>query len=523
MACSDTKPKRKLKSTALKKLNDILEGFVDSLVEENAFNIVLNVVVNRDRKRELVNRLKIVRNLVTGIIEQVPHIQENLTLCDEILSFSASQEDVMYAPKTGSDVCGDGAGNANAKSRAKNRRRARRQANTCRHYCNHHPEVMDTTLWRNLPREVVQHICSFLPLSKTLKLQKLCKPWSWMPMAANFRQSCAKAHDDLFGILISDDSSESYRIAVSNSKHNEWINLELKVIPDGRFGWNGRDKELFAHDGGLVCILPSDFRCFEESQEPPSIFVFNPLTGDRRDIPLSSFFSENTLDTEAVLLQLIVDSKTGCYELILVTQIGISDSGAEVYCSEKYDSKSKLWSTMDSGFVFGDGVLGNERREVYFDCCSKELWSYDGETFEDEIGGNSESVTFVKDHRFEIGYVDNYGEYRDSRSLEMVESVWENGWITQPTLSFRMEEPPSGLRTRLFACQRYLLVVADDAPSDVFEHRHQRMLLFDRKTCIAAYDIPDFWKEDDVDDGDAETFLDRKVHVMCDLKWDVVP
>ena len=105
MACSDGKLKREFKSKAMKKLSDTFQGFVDSLADETCFNSVLDVVVNRDHKRELTNRLKIVENLVKSIREQVPYIQESLTVCDEFLSLacgnSASQEDVVCAPRTG--------------------------------------------------------------------------------------------------------------------------------------------------------------------------------------------------------------------------------------------------------------------------------------------------------------------------------------------------------------------------------------------------------------------------------------
>lgn len=123
----------------------------------------------------------------------------------------------------------------------------RRESNTCRHVCSHHEEVMDDTLWRKLPKEVVQHVCAFLPFSKTLELQNTCKPWSRMPVATNFRQSCAQAHDDLFGMLMSDDDG-TLRIAVSDSEHTEWLHLELTDIPAHRFRSFPSEYKLYAHD-----------------------------------------------------------------------------------------------------------------------------------------------------------------------------------------------------------------------------------------------------------------------------------
>lgn len=82
MACSDSKPKR----AALKKLSDIFQELVDSL-QEISFNAAEDAAaldayfVNRDHKREVTYRLKIVENFVKSIREQVPDIQESLTAC----------------------------------------------------------------------------------------------------------------------------------------------------------------------------------------------------------------------------------------------------------------------------------------------------------------------------------------------------------------------------------------------------------------------------------------------------------
>lgn len=83
-----------------------------------------------------------------------------------------------------------------------------------------------------------------------------------------------------------------------------------------------------------------------------------------------------------------------------------------------------------------------------------------------------------------------------------------------------MEEPPHDFVTRLLACGHYLLVVSDYTDTDAFNHRYQRMVLYDRETCKEAYNLPQFLTEDFARDYE---FMSRNLHFICDLKWDVVP
>lgn len=42
--------------------------------------------------------------------------------------------------------------------------------------------------------------------------------------------------------------------------------------------------------------------------------------------------------------------------------------------AESYDSKSGLWSDLDSGIVCGDDVLNCESRPIVFDCAAKRMY-----------------------------------------------------------------------------------------------------------------------------------------------------
>lgn len=159
----------------------------------------------------------------------------------------------------------------------------------CRHFCKDHPELMDITLWETLPAEVVQRICAMLPMSKIFEILKLCEPWSRLLTATRFRQFCAKAHSDLFGIVMTNNNYGTHHLAIYDPKHEEWSHLEVNCMPfDVKLS---RESELvFGHDGGLMCVIAHHFYEYFY-MERPRILVFNPLSGDKNYIGVSSFMT----------------------------------------------------------------------------------------------------------------------------------------------------------------------------------------------------------------------------------------
>ncbi|KAG0564463.1 hypothetical protein KC19_8G112300 [Ceratodon purpureus] len=395
--------------------------------------------------------------------------------------------------------------------------------------------LVDLSLWETLPKEVVESICALLPLSKILELLKLCEPWSRLPTATRFRQFCAKAHGDLFGIVMFDGKLWTYQLAIYDSKHKEWSHLELSSFLPDYMNYLKQSELFFGHDGGLMCVIPYDFY-FHEA--PPCILVFNPLTGDKKYIGVSSFiasFDPRTTLSYVVLLQLIMDGELGCYKLILVTQRTKPRVGGVEYYSESYDSMSGVWSTLDSGFVYGDGMMRYGRQHVCFDCRLKKFCrpAESGKTVRNPSPHvyHSNVVpddlyypfhTFVRDHRFKLEFAEvDTDEDNFSSTAEVLESVWQNGWNEKSKISLAMEMPCEDFEARLLACTRYILMVTDGGRFADSEHCRQHMALFDRVTCEeTVLNIPRFMTKEFCGAGYSIT---SNLESMCDLKWDVVP
>ncbi|KAG0606212.1 hypothetical protein M758_9G122600 [Ceratodon purpureus] len=381
---------------------------------------------------------------------------------------------------------------------------------------------MDITLWGTLPAEVVERICALLLLSKIFEFLKLCEPWSRLPTATRFRQFCAKAHGDLFGIVMFSENSQSFRLAICDPKHEEWSHLELSSLPSRR-------ELVYGRDGGLMCVISHDFDRFKG---PPCILVFNPLTGDKKYICVSSITASIDRESElyAVLLLLVMDEELGCYKLVFLTQI-INPSRGTVYYSESYDSLRGLWSALDSGFVYGDGVLYGKRCHVCFDCTLKKLCSpaeygksvrnphhvyfpnvYPDLTFDPFL-------TFVRDHHFELNIVEDVETSTEEHLIckaEISESVWQNGWNEKSMVKLAMKLPYGRDEAGFLTCTRYVFIIADLYGSNCRHH----MVLYDRVTSRECV-LPQFCTSTKV--YYEPNFIDRNLQFMCDLKWDAVP
>ncbi|KAG0605363.1 hypothetical protein M758_9G052500 [Ceratodon purpureus] len=255
-------------------------------------------------------------------------------------------------------------------------------------------------------------------------------------------------------------------------------------------------------------------------RNPPRILVFNPLTGGKKYIGISSFIA--SIDKEemyAMLPQIIMDVELGCYKLILVTLRRKPNYGRTIYFSESYDSVSGVWSTLDSGFVCGDGVLVEERCHVCFDCGLKKICT-PRELYFGHYPTTRPFYTFVRDHCFKLRLV---GVEADGKILsfmaEISESVFQNGWNEKDTILQAVEMPYEDFDARLLVCTHYVLVIADFSDID-FEGRH-RMVLHDKETGKVVCDIPQILDRHEF--HTSNDFMDRDLQFMCDLKWHIVP
>lgn len=233
----------------------------------------------------------------------------------------------------------------------------------CRHICIHHPEMIDPGLWSKLSEDLVGLVFARLPIPQIIELRKCSTAWSSLSETSSFKRSFAEANPNLFGLLGWDNDLETFRTRMFDAKSKEWHGVELTFPLE-----NGYMDAWYACDGGLVCFVPE---CEdEEDWGPYSVYVCNPLTNSWKalpDLPLGN--------KEPVLLQMVTDVDANCYRVILVCR----EKKEQALGVNVYDSKTGLWSTMDSGLAFGSGntLLGDRLDPLVFDCATKILFNLD--------------------------------------------------------------------------------------------------------------------------------------------------
>lgn len=365
----------------------------------------------------------------------------------------------------------------------------------CRHYRRHHQEVFDTMLWRKLPQEVVQHVCAFLPLSQTMELQKLIKPWSRMHAVTNYRQSCARAHPKLFGLSLYSSVFGQWNLVVFDSNIGKWLQLSLPsstpINVSSALTFN--NLPLYGHDGGLICLSPScRSRLYIEDRW---ILVYNPLTGDEKYLPPPHRLNE---ECTAILLQLLVDANTGSYKVNMVSR-----RSDESYEAESYDSNTGRWSTLASGYVCGSGVLNSHYEPIIFDCASKQICK--NASFEDNP--EVEDYLFVGDKCLLLYHdVEERNDYGDL-CYRVLESVWKNGWSLGSTTNIMLWSE-SSFEHKLFASKHYLLVIQDGS-----------LLVYERATHeqVMKNNLSQFSALEGLD------ILHHNIYFICDLNWAATP
>lgn len=527
MACLEGESKREFRSKALKKLDNVLEGFVHSLLEiaeaENLMKEEMDAAVNHGPnfvwQSKLTHQLMAmlrpsVANLVKSIQERGREMQETLASCDRIFSVvcgnHAPKEDLMAllqlktntatVEKPHADVKGTIVSGSEYKAVKQRQASSVCRGNTCPHFCKDHHRVVDNVLWKKLPRELVERICATLPLHKKIELQKSVNLRSRMSELTSFRQACAEAHPNLSGIFW--ENTYDYKLSVFDTRFQKWLHLTVNFIPVEYLS-NGDNPPLFGHDGGLVCFLPSSFE-YIGTEERVSIFVFNPLTGDEKFIPLPDSIWDEKTEANLLLLQMDAD---GSYKLILVT--GCTQFGGP-HGSESYDSKSGLWSELNSGIIYGDGVFDCESRPIVFDCASKRMYM--------EPLPHATDYAFVRDKCFVLT-VESAHSY-----TKVSECVWENKWNVTSTTPFG--PPPTRCQTtRLLVSKRHMLTFAAVTEGDD-KHRLQFLTLFDRETHYkraGPRELPSFLSCELGNCDSKFSVFPHSLFFMCDLSFNAIP
>lgn len=402
----------------------------------------------------------------------------------------------------------------------------------CRHVCEHHPEivVVDRWLWRKLPLEIVELVFSKLPLDLIIHLRNSSGAWNALSKSRNFGEAYSKKHPHLYGLMGWDsENNERIYVRVHDIEGKSWEYVSLATIPETLPGYckqvqiseelwvrdyrnNGYRNSMYACDGGLVCFVP-----YNVSLISYPILVCNPLTSVWKTLPLIPL--DDLENATIMMVQLVVEDDTKCYEVILV----IHEQNEEALAAHFYSSKTGIWSIMDCGLVYGvDSRLmsGSQLSVPYvFDCATKMM--FDLTEYASFDNYKALAYSMAKDHLFVLYRSDSplsvwdVGFPRVEYKYVISEYIWESGISDLKELNYsesNVQFFPRPYIARIFASRSFVLLFVDNCVEGLESH-HQLTGLCDVSANEWSIPPPFHYLCSEEMTG----------CFMCELRWDITP
>lgn len=170
---------------------------------------------------------------------------------------------------------------------------------------------METSIWSNLPDDVVDRILARLPAESFLCLRCVCKRWNALLSSPSFLSLCSKISSHRPWLIMLKRQDERIFRAY-DSFLNKWHSISLSFLPYPT-------AEVVATAGGLLCLKTAF-----------CLLVCNPLTKNWREFPYNSF--EHNL---CAIAMVAVEEPRG-YKILLA---GSSPDRR----TEAYDSITDSW------------------------------------------------------------------------------------------------------------------------------------------------------------------------------------
>ncbi|KAG0579974.1 hypothetical protein KC19_4G139300 [Ceratodon purpureus] len=385
-------------------------------------------------------------------IEAKPEVQKLLVMIQKPVSGAANESGVLIQDATIAKQPSGFVGTVPSGRGTEVHSRTVRSTVTCRHSCKLHPELMDSNLWSKLPEELVQLVFARLPLVKIFDLCAQSSAWSTMSRTSNFRGVCSKRHLKLLGFVGVDADLEIVWNSVYDIKSNKWTRREVRGFPltDDLRRWYFSSSVLLC-DGGLLCLVP------EEDLSSSPILVCNPLTDEWRVLPYLS--NIDLYRYSDFMSKLVMEEDLTGYKVILVlttTNLVHTTTILNDACAYYYNSKTGVWSCMESGMVSGflNNIYGSSGYPFVFDCATK--------TMEKCSNLQGHACAIVKDRLFELELL---GEDEDSFTVS--EYTWQSSPATCKKIN--STRPHSGFH--LFAGGGYLFVFDENVNTVNQQHR----------------------------------------------------
>lgn len=182
---------------------------------------------------------------------------------------------------------------------------------------------LDPTIWKNLPVEIHEHILAFLPFPNLFRCATVCKEWRNITQSYHLRLTRTAASVTPWTayspIRYSQTESGALHWSGFSIATNKWQPLPQFLLP------LSPGKSVVSGAGGLLVVY-----------KPNSIFVCNPVTGQRRELPPT-----NQNWSRPDVLHMITNDDAS-YKIILAGTEAYSASKPQA--TEVYDSTTNIWT-----------------------------------------------------------------------------------------------------------------------------------------------------------------------------------
>ncbi|KAL3695510.1 hypothetical protein R1sor_009586 [Riccia sorocarpa] len=203
-------------------------------------------------------------------------------------------------------------------------------------------EDLDSTLWKQLPFELLETILTKIPGSTLMNWCQVCKRWKTLIQSHEFARRCDSIEPLVFFHYFGKADSVAY-LAIPNTKTNRWEKHTLDFASEGL--------SVLAADQGLIC--------FETGSQSTKdiLFIYNPLTRQWKELRIPAEECNFTHD-RSKLVGLIVDQETGSYKLVATFLKDVNEWDETKTLI--YESVSSTWTSTSlcPDFPLGDQQPG---------------------------------------------------------------------------------------------------------------------------------------------------------------------
>ncbi|KAG5550660.1 hypothetical protein RHGRI_015567 [Rhododendron griersonianum] len=235
--------------------------------------------------------------------------------------------------------------------------------------------IMDRSIWRNLPPEIIDHVLPLLPVKSLCRFKCVSPSWNSLISSPHF----AKTHHHITNntpnkpqkTLLISSSSDLYSVdfaAVNPTA--EKLDFALPVGDPTKPGPRLNRVHGWGSCNGLVLVSDEGMYLVPDGGVTYNLFLFNPFTTECKELPYSHVLDQCDLDNEGyhfIVNGLGYDSSTDDYKVVMLHSREIVDYNDSYILTSVavYSLKTDAWRRIqDSCYKPVEhlyGVCFNER------------------------------------------------------------------------------------------------------------------------------------------------------------------